>query len=112
MTMPDEDSIRHKYGPLPDEPRYRKKSKKRHVRSDHKHEYELVCIDAHTNVTTHRGRFPYYYIGMRCKVCGRMQNVRSRTDVHDPPAGMPLYEVEDFHALYNMKVLPEDRRSS
>ena len=54
--MPDEDSLRHKYDPLPeDAPRHRKKSKKRHVRSDHKHEYEKVCIDAHMKVHTREG---------------------------------------------------------
>lgn len=107
--MADADSIRHKYNPLPDEPRYRKKAKKRHVKSDHKHEYELVCIDAHTEVVTHKGHFPYYYIGSRCKVCGRLQNVRSRTDINTPPAGMKIYEVKDLFELLETKYLSSER---
>ena len=106
--MADADSIRHKYNPLPDEPRYRKKSKKKHVRSDHKHEYELVCIDAHTKVITHKGKFPYYYIGMRCKVCGRLGSIKARTNTHKPPAGMPLFDVGDIFEFWKMKELPDE----
>ena len=107
--MPDEDSLRHKYTPLPDEPRYKKKAKKRRVRSDHKHEYEDVCVDAHSHLLAHGTRQPIYYIGTRCKVCGRLQNVRLRYDVHEPPEDMPLYEVRDFLELAVMRELPESR---
>ena len=106
--MPDEDSLRHKYDPLPeDAPRHRKKSKKRHVRSDHKHEYEKVCIDAHMKVHTREGEFPSYNIGLRCKVCGRLQDVWFWQGLREPADGMPLYEVEDFLQLLKMRELPE-----
>lgn len=108
--MPDEDSLRHKYDPLPDEPRYKKKRKKRHIRSDHKHEYEDVCIDAHSYLITRGARRPYYYFGKRCKICGRLYESRTRSDVHEPPDDMPLYEVRDFLELALMRELPESRR--
>lgn len=107
--MPDEDSLRHKYAPLPDEPRFKKRRRKRHVRSDHKHEYETVCIDAHEEVVTREGRFPYFHVGTRCKICGRLQDVRTWPTV-EVPDGMPLYEVDDFFELWKMKFLPDGRR--
>ena len=101
--------MRYKYDPLPDDgPRHRKKSKKEHRRSDHKHVYEDVCIDAHSYVITREGRFPYYHIGTRCKVCGRLANVRSGYRIHERPEGMRLFEVKDILALWPMKVLPDD----
>lgn len=108
--MPDEDSLRHKYAPLPEEPRFKKKRKKVHVRSDHKHEYEEVCIDTHSVVVTRRGKFSRYHRGTRCKVCGRLRNVRLWAFEDGIPTDMPLYEVDDFFELITMKVLPEDRK--
>ena len=106
-----DDVIRHKYQPLPEEaPRHRKKSRKRHARSDHKHEYEQVCIDAGSSVITIGARRKCYHIGKRCKVCGRLHNVRFRSDVHEPPKGMPLYRVRDIFELVRMKELPEGMR--
>lgn len=108
--MPDEDSLRHKYTPLPEEPRHRKKAKKRHMRSDHKHEYEKVCIDAHTHLLRRGERLHVYHIGKRCKVCGRLGEARLVTDVCEPPAGMPLYEVGNFFDFVVMKELPESMK--
>lgn len=108
--MPDEDSLRHKYAPLPEEPRFKKKRKKVHVRSDHKHEYEKVCIDAHSTVVTRRGKFPCYHMGMRCKVCGRLRSTSLWVFEGGIPTDMPLYEVDDFFELVTTKVLPEDNR--
>lgn len=105
-----EDALRHKYDPLPEEgPRHKKKVKKKHVRSDHKHEYETVCVDAHSFVLTRGVRRPYMYFIKRCKVCGRIGDV-SRTGVHKPPEYMLLYEVDDWLSLWTGKVLPEEKR--
>lgn len=108
--MADEDSLRHKYTPLPEEPRYRKKAKKRHVRSDHRHEYEEVCIDMHSLVYRSGLKIPYLYVGKRCRICGRMADWRSRADLQEPPEGMSLYEVPDWDYLFDNKVLPEEMR--
>lgn len=109
--MADEDSLRHKYTPLPEDgPRHRKKSKKRHVRSDHRHEYEEVCIDMHLDVYTHGKKIPYLYVGKRCRICGRMADWRSRADLQEPPEGMPFYAVPDWTYLFDNKVLPEEMR--
>lgn len=107
--MPNEDSLRHKYTPLPEEPRHKKKARKVHVRSDHKHLYEQVCIDAHTTERTRDGEFPAYHIGTRCKVCGRLQNVKM-WGTRETPDGMPLYEVKDFFVLTSLKVLSEEQK--
>lgn len=103
--MPDEDSLRHKYTPLPEEPRYKKKAKKKHVRSDHKHVYEQVCIDAHSFAYRHGKKVPYMYLGKRCRVCGRLHDWE-RTNVSEPPEGMPLYEVPNWLFLWYEKALP------
>lgn len=79
-------------------PRHRKRAKKTHVRSDHKHEYEWVCIDAHA----------YYYVADRCRVCGRLYDVCLKPDMLEPPDGMRLFEVHDFIELMGMTQLPDD----
>ena len=79
-------------------PRHRKVSKKRHVRSDHRHEYEQVCIDTHA----------YYYVADRCRVCGRLGDVVLKPNKHKPPEGMRLFEVHDFIELMGMTQLPDD----
>jgi len=105
-----ESAIRHKYDPLPDEARGRKKSKKRHVRSDHKHDYENVCIDAHDKVWIHGdGTHRYYRIGERCRVCGRLASYSSFDRLREPPEGMPLYDVGGLDGLFE-KYLSEDKR--
>ena len=105
-----EDSLHHKYDPLPEEPRHSKKARKRHVRSDHRHEYETVCIDAHTETVTRGGTFPSYSIGTRCRICGRLQDVKLWQYVREPPDGMPLYEVDSILKLMMMKVLPDEMK--
>lgn len=99
-----------KYAPIPEEPRYRKKAKKKHVRSDHRHEYETVCVDAHSVVSTRGVRRPYMHFIKRCKVCGRIGDVSIRAGVHEPPEDMPLYEVDDWLSLWVGKVLSEEMR--
>lgn len=91
-------------------PRYRKKSKKNHVKSDHKHEYERVCIDAHVVIFSHGHKVPYMYLVDRCKICGRIGDLKSQADLHEPPTEMPLFEVADFWELLEMKMLPEAMR--
>lgn len=111
MSEWGDEVIRYKYDPLPeDAPRHRKKSKKRHMRSDHKHEYERVCIDAHSELFAYGERFPTYHLGIRCKVCGRLRNIRLWHFKEHVPDDMPLYEVDDFYGLIMMKELPEELR--
>ena len=106
-----EDALRHKYDPIPDDgPRHRKKAKKRRVRSDHKHEYETVCVDAHSFEWRDGEWVPYMNIVRRCKVCGRVGNVRSRSDLHETPSDMPLYVVDGLDYLLGSRELPESRR--
>lgn len=105
--MPDADSLRHKYAPIPDEPRYKKRAKKVHVRSDHKHLYEEVCVDSHSEVFEHGARCPAYHVAMRCVVCGRLQDLRMWR-LRERPEGMRLFEVEDFFELLDMRELPDE----
>lgn len=107
--MADEDSLRHKYTPLPEEPRYRKKKVKKHVRSDHKHEYETVCIDAHSVIYRRGEKIPNLYLGERCRICGRL-NDWMHTNLSEPPEGMPLYEVPSWVYLWDERKLPEEMR--
>lgn len=103
--------IHHKYDPLPDEPRYRKKSKKKRVRSDHKHVYENVAVDTHSYVIGKGTRTHFYYVCKRCKVCGRLgSSTIMAHGTYDPPDDMPLYEVDDIFEWFDMKMLPEEKR--
>lgn len=104
-----EDALRHKYDPLPDKPRYKKKAKKKHVRSDHKHEYETVCVDAHSVVWRDGARIPYLYLGKRCRICGRLNDWR-HTNLSEPPDGMQLYEVPSWDYLWDKKKIPDEMR--
>lgn len=106
-----DDVIRHKYQPLPEEaPRHRKKSRKRHVRSDHRHEYEQVCIDTDTHVIHGGRRTRSYHLAERCVVCGRLRDVHLWAAEERVPDGMPLYRVDDIFELVRMKELPEGMR--
>lgn len=107
-----EDVLRHKYDPLPEEPpRYRKKSKKKRVRSDHKHVYENVVVDSpHAYVIRRDGRHKAWHRVTRCKVCGRIDNMWSHAYLDEYPEDMPLYRVDNFFELWLAKTLPEDRR--
>ena len=101
--------LRHKYDPLPEEPKHRKKAKKRHVRSDHRHDYEEVAIDAGTYTFSRGERRKNYHKGMRCRICGRLHNVRFWEWREEPPEDMPLYEVDGIKGLF-AKELGEERR--
>lgn len=107
MSDWNEDKLHHKYDPLPDEPRHRKKAKKRHVRSDHRHVYEDVCIDGHMKIFSHGETRPWYYVAKRCKSCGKLKRVRR--GIYDVPDGMPLYEVNGLEGLW-VKELGEELR--
>lgn len=99
-----EDALRHKYDPLPEEPRHRKKAKRRHVRSDHKHEYEKVAIDAGDWLV---GKGKQYRIHTRCKICGRLQDFKGY--VSEVPNGMALYELDGMMELLLTKELGDER---
>jgi len=105
----NEDALRHKYDPLPEEPRHRKKSKKRHVKSDHKHDYEEVAIDAGTYSMHRHERVKSYHKGTRCRICGKLRNVRFWEWYEEPPEDMPLYKVDGINDLF-AKELGEERR--
>lgn len=108
MSEWGDEIIRHKYDPLPEDgPRHRKKSKKRHSKSDHKHEYEKVCVDSSTYIIHGDSRHASYHLAVRCKTCGRVQNIRLWQFKDKPPEDMPLYRVDDFYELLGMKELPE-----
>lgn len=104
-----EDALHHKYDPLPEEPRHRKKARKKHVRSDHKHDYEEVAIADGTYTVVNGERSKNYHRGMRCKVCGRLRDVRFGWSGEEPPEDMPLYEVDSFVGLL-AKELGDERR--
>ncbi len=103
MTMPNEDSIRYKYDPLPEEPKYHKKKHKKHVKSDHKHIYEDVCVDSHKAFKGLKNP-KACNIAKRCKVCGRVYDIELWV-AYEPPEGLPVYEVDTFDELFNLKYL-------
>ena len=109
--MPDEDSLRHKYAPLPDEPQFKKKKpKKPRVRSNHKHVYETVCVDDHSRMYRDGRKIPYMNFVKRCKVCGRIGDVKIKAGVHEPPGDMSFYVVPSWMYLWTEKTLSEEMR--
>lgn len=88
-------------------PRHRKVSKKSHVRSDHRHEYEQVCIDGHGYIVSHGTKTPVYWVGRRCHICGRLQDAKLRYDLHEPPEWMRLFDVRDFILFDIGREMPE-----
>lgn len=107
MSSWKEDAIHHKYAPLPEEPRHKKKAKKKHVRSDHKHIYEKVAVDAHSSViSAKKGRRPYYYVVDRCRACGRIGGKTSTA--YEVPDGMKLYDTGDWFTYVKLGELPDE----
>lgn len=106
----EDEGHNHKYDPIPeDPPQHKKKARKKRVRSDHKHDYETVCVDTHSYVYRDHKRVPYLYLAERCRICGRIRDVKLRLNMSEPPDGMTLYEVGwDFFAT--SKFLPEERK--
>lgn len=110
MSYWGDDEIRYKYDPLPEEaPRHRKKSKKHHAKSDHKHEYEDVAILPASDFKM-SGENMAYHKARRCKVCGKLYTVDIFLEDGDPPHGMRVFDpkADDMWTLYRMKYLPED----
>lgn len=109
MRTSQEEGLLHKYRPLPEDgPRHKKRTRKAHVRSDHKHAYETVCVDSGDWVCARGERHHVYHTATRCSVCGRIGDVSMR-DLREVPAGMPLYEVDAWTDLL-AKTLPDERR--
>lgn len=106
-----EDSLRHKYAPLPeDAPRHHKKSKKVHIRSDHRHQYENVAIDTGNVLICGGRKCPYVVVTRRCKVCGRLgETLMTRTvELDKVHKGMRLFKVDGLLEFYKLKGLPEE----
>lgn len=97
---------RRKSTPIPDEPRPKKKAVKHRERSDHRHEYERIAIDAHTYEYSHGEKRPVFHVGERCRICGRLGNVYFRNAYSTE--GMRLFEVDDWRELME-RYLPEDK---
>lgn len=97
---------RRKQSPIPDEPRPKKKAVKRRIRSDHKHEYEWVAVDALTYFVDKDGKHPYYNKVERCTKCGKINNSKRLGET--VPEGMRIFRVEGWRDLF-AKTLPDDK---
>ena len=100
------DSI-HKQAPIPDEPRPKKKAVKQRERSDHRHDYERIAIDAHSYVMSHGEERPVIHIGERCRICGRLGNVNLWHEEGDAD-GLRRFEVDGLDGLF-ARYLPDDK---
>ena len=98
---------RRKQSPIPDEPRARKKAVRKRRRSDHRHEYELVAIDDGQCCERIGGEVrPLIHIGVRCRICGRLDDVHLFRPVEDGE-GLRRFEV-DGPAGMLVKYLPDE----
>lgn len=95
---------RRKSTPIPDEPRPKKKSVKKHVRSDHKHDYETVAVDTGTFYRDLRGKHRIVTICERCRICGRVGRHLQRAE--NAPDGMRLFIADGMFLVPEQ--LPEE----
>ena len=97
-----------KQTPIPDEPRPKKKAVKKRVRSDHRHEYELVAIDDGQCCERFGGEVrPLIHIGARCRICGRFDDVHMFRPVEDGE-GLRRFEVDGLAGVL-VKYLTDDK---
>lgn len=87
-------------------PRHRRKRKKRHIRSDHKHIYERVYVDDGSYVVEHGVKYSRYYIAKRCSICGRLGDLGIE-GLNKLPIDKPLYKVNDWMELWRERYLPK-----
>ena len=81
-----------RYDPMEETPRHRRKHKRKRVRSDHKHDYELVCVDSSMFVRSGGETEHLYESAERCRVCGRVARYRFDQWRGEPPKGLRLFK--------------------
>ena len=84
--------IEHKYKELPEEPKYKKKKKKIHIRSDHKHRYASAIFDCGLYKTIKGKKEPYYYVGTYCVLCGRIESINIGGNITNP--NLPVFKAD------------------
>lgn len=90
-----ESKLRYKYTELPDEPRYKKKkSKKRVIKSNHKHHYENCLFKTNIYSYVSGKKVPYMYGGVYCTICGKIGNITigSKKVVNE---NLPIFDISD-----------------
>ena len=93
--------------PMEEAPRHRRRRKRRHIRSNHKHIYEKVYIDDGSYIIEHGVKCPRYCVAKRCSVCGRLDDLGiERFD--KIPTNMPLYRVNNWMELWQKRYLPKN----
>lgn len=80
--------------PLEEPPRHRRKRKRRRIRSDHKHDYELVCIDSGMMVRFGGQSERIYQSAERCRICGRIGRYMLDEWHGKPPEGLRMFRTD------------------
>jgi hypothetical protein len=80
--------------PLEEPTHYRRKRKRRHVRSDHKHDYELVCIDSGMVARFGGHKERIYQSAERCRICGRINRYWLSEWRGAPPEGLRMFKTD------------------
>ena len=95
-----------RHDPMEEAPRHRRRRKHRHVKADHKHDYELVCIDsgmvAHFGGRTER----IYQSAERCRICGRIGRYRLDEWRGEPPEGLRRFKTD---GVLDTWVVPDEK---
>ena len=95
-----------RYDPMEEAPRHRRKRKRRHVRADHMHDYELVCIDSGMVVRFGGQSERIYQSAERCRICGRVRRYWISEWRGKPPEGMRMFRTD---GPLDTWVVPDDR---
>ena len=73
--------IKLKYADIPEKMRYKKKKKKIHKRSDHKHIYACSIFDSGQYEYRNYEKKPAYNIITYCVICGRIDDIEYHTNI-------------------------------
>lgn len=68
------------------------------------------CDEDHSRMYRDGRKIPYMHFVKRCKVCGRIGDVKIKAGVHEPPEDMSFYVVPSWMYLWTEKTLSEEMR--
>ncbi len=94
--------IQYKYRELPEEPRYKKKKKKVHKKSDHKHDYQpcLFKVPVWSYIKGKKERC--IYAGTYCTICGRIGDITVQK--MEENNSLPIFSISFFDKFVNQNI--------
>ena len=95
--------LKLKYADIPEKLRYKKKKKKVHIRSDHKHRYACLIADSGIYIYRDHKKNPAYDVVTYCVICGRIHDTDFRANISN--VNLPVFKGID---IWDKKINLED----